>query len=174
MLTRLTIERRLAIVIALVALLVLWLSLQVPEPSSFMAVGPRTFPYILGLAMLLSAILLFILPPRSVPSTEEREAVEHTDASVIAGDPGQEGVDEPLEWRRVLLLMGLTLLYVLLFVPLGFVLSTVPFIIVSARVLGSRHLIRDIIVAIAVAVSIYYLFTQILRVGLPEIPFLGI
>lgn len=177
--TRLTIERRLAIVIALLALLVLWLTLQVPEPSTFMAVGPRFFPYVLGGAMLLSALLLALLPPRVVPpaiteqAAEAVEAAEHTDAAVVAG-ASDEGRDEPLEWRRVLLLMGLTALYVVAFEPLGFVLSTVPFIVVSARLLGSRHWLRDVIVAVGVAVGIYYLFTQLLRVALPEMPFFGV
>ena len=139
-----------------------------------MAVGPRLFPYILGGAMLLSAALLFILPPRKpAPAKTEQIAAEHTDAATVQGvaDAGEE---EALEWRRVLALIALTALYVLAFEPAGFVIATAPFIVIAARVLGSRHWLRDMAVGVAVAGGIYYIFTQLLRVGLPGFPFGGL
>ena len=185
--------------IALVAILELWLAFQVPEPSTFLVVGPRLFPYILGGALLLSAVLLFTLPaPRATAaSNDPQRATEHADAAVVEDaaltaqarppapqttehtdaaivdrmtDVGEEK-DETLEWKRVLILMALTLVYVLAFEPLGFVLATVPFIIAAASVLGSKNWLRDIIVAVAVAVGIFYLFTQLLKVRLPGPPF---
>jgi putative tricarboxylic transport membrane protein len=169
----LTIERRLALAIAVVALLVLFLAFQVPEPSTFMPVGPRLFPTIMGGAMLLSAVLLFILPPRQSPAiTAEQAVAEHTDAAVVEGVG--EAEEEQLEWRRALILMALTFVYVLLFSLLGFILSTAPFIVAAARILGSRHIVRDVIVGVAVAVGIYFLFTELLRVRLPPMPFLDI
>jgi putative tricarboxylic transport membrane protein len=170
----LTIERRLALAIAVVALIVLFLAFQVQEPSTFMPVGPRLFPTIMGGAMLLSAVLLFVLPPRQAPAiTTEQVVAEHTDAAVVEG-VGEAEEEEQLEWRRVLSLMALTFVYVLLFSMLGFILSTAPFIVGAARILGSRHIVRDIIVGVAVAVGIYLLFTRLLHVGLPSMPFLDI
>lgn len=167
----LTIERRLALVIALIALLELWFTLQVPEPSTFMVVGPRLFPYVLGGGLLLSALLLFLLPvPKAGQTAGEQQVAEHTEAAGLEG-VASEDEESPLEWRRVLLIIGITMIYVLVFQPLGFVLTTAPFIAVAARVLGSRHWIRDGIVAIAVTLGIYYLFTQLLKVTLPGFPF---
>ena len=163
----LTIERRLALAIAALALLELWLTQQVPEPSTFMPVGPRLFPNVLGAMMLLSALLLFILPPRhSVVERQEQVVAEHTDAAPIAG-AAEAGEADELEWKRVLALMGVTAVYVLLFELLGFILATAPFIVIAARVLGSRKWLRDGLVGAAVAVIIYYLFTELLGVGLP-------
>lgn len=171
---RLTTERWLAILIALLSLLVLFLALQVPEPSTFMPVGPRLFPIALGGAMLLSAVLLFILPPRRpVAKTTDQVAAEHTDAAGIEGTGSGEEKDQ-FEWARVMALIGLTFAYVLLFSVLGFILSTTPFIVIAARILGSRNLVRDLIVAVVVPSAIYFLFTEVLRVGLPPMPFLGI
>ena len=171
---RLTTERWLALVIALLSLIVLFFAFQVPEPSTFMPVGPRLFPVALGAAMLLSAVLLFILPPRqAAPETAEQATAEHTDAAGIEGVT-QAGEEGDLEWRRVLSLIALTFLYVLLFSVLGFILSTIPFIVGAARILGSRHHLRDTIVATTVAVGIYFLFTELLHVGLPPMPFLEI
>src|SRR5688500_15432687 len=173
MLSFFTIERRLALVIALVAALVLWMATQVPEPSTFMVVGPRLFPYVLGGAMLLSAVLLFTLPtPRIVTAASEQVVAEHTDAAGVVGvgdaDEGEEG---SLEWRRTLILMGITALFVAAFEPLGFVLSTAAFIVAASWVLGSRNWVRDVIAAVAVAGGVYYLFTQLLHVRLPGFPF---
>jgi putative tricarboxylic transport membrane protein len=169
----LTIERRLALAIAAVALIVLLLAFQVPEPSTFMPVGPRLFPTVMGSAMLLSAVLLFVLPPRQPPAiTTEQVVAEHTDAAVVEGVGEVE--EEQLEWPRVLSLMALTFVYVLLFSVLGFILSTAPFIVGAARILGSRHIVRDVIVGVAVAVGIYFLFTELLHVALPPMPFLDI
>ena len=158
--------------IAVVALIVLVLAFQVQEPSTFMPVGPRLFPVIMGGAMLLSAVLLFVLPPRQPPAiTTEQAVAEHTDAAVVEG-VGEAEEEEQLEWPRVLGLMALTLVYVLLFSVLGFILSTAPFIVGAARILGSRHIVRDAIVGVGVAVGIYLLFTRLLHVGLPSMPFL--
>jgi putative tricarboxylic transport membrane protein len=171
---RLTTERWLALIIAFLSLIVLFFAFQVPEPSTFMPVGPRLFPVALGAAMLLSALLLFVLPPRkAAPETAEQATAEHIDAAGIerVTQADEEG---DLEWRRVLSLIALTFVYVLLFSVLGFILSTVPFIVGAAKILGSRHLLRDSIVAAGVAVGIYFLFTGLLHVGLPPIPFLEI
>ncbi len=139
-----------------------------------MPVGPRLFPTIMGGAMLLSAVLLFVLPPRQLPAiTAEQAVAEHTDAAVVEG-VGEAEEDEKLEWRRALSLMALTLAYVLLFSLLGFILSTAPFIVGAARILGSRHIVRDVVVGVAVAVGIYFLFTALLHVALPPMPFLDI
>lgn len=171
MLSFFTIERRLALVIALVAALVLWLAAQVPEPSTFMVVGPRLFPYVLGGAMLLSAVLLFTLPtPRIVPAASEQVVAEHTDAAGVEG-VGDADEGATLEWRRTLILMGITAVFVAAFEPLGFVVSTAAFIVAASWVLGSRNWVRDVIAAVSVAGGVYYLFTQLLHVRLPGFPF---
>ncbi|HYP41276.1 MAG TPA: tripartite tricarboxylate transporter TctB family protein, partial [Chloroflexia bacterium] len=112
-------------------------------------------------------------PPRQSPTiTSEQAVAEHTDAAVVEGVG--EAEEEQLEWPRVLSLMALTFAYVLLFSMLGFILATAPFIVVAARILGSRHIVRDVIVGVAVAAGIYFLFTELLHVALPPMPFLDI
>ena len=49
----------------------------------------------------------------------------------------------------------------------GFVVSAAVFIVVVARVLGSRHLVRDVVVAVLLPVAVYLAFTRLLDIFLP-------
>ncbi|WP_305785531.1 tripartite tricarboxylate transporter TctB family protein [Symbioplanes lichenis] len=49
----------------------------------------------------------------------------------------------------------------------GFVVSAAAFVLVVARVLGSRNLLRDAIVALLLPVAIYFAFTHLLDIFLP-------
>ncbi|GID28608.1 tripartite tricarboxylate transporter TctB family protein [Paractinoplanes brasiliensis] len=49
----------------------------------------------------------------------------------------------------------------------GFVVSAALFTVVTARMLGSRHLVRDVIVAIVLPVVVYLAFTRLLDIFLP-------
>jgi putative tricarboxylic transport membrane protein len=49
----------------------------------------------------------------------------------------------------------------------GFVVSAAAFIVVVSRVLGSRHLVRDVIVAVLLPTVVYLAFTRLLDIFLP-------
>jgi putative tricarboxylic transport membrane protein len=49
----------------------------------------------------------------------------------------------------------------------GFVVSAALFIVVVSRVLGSRSLIRDVIVAAVLPTAVYLAFTRLLDIFLP-------
>lgn len=49
----------------------------------------------------------------------------------------------------------------------GFVVSAAAFVVVVSRVLGSRHLIRDVIVAVVLPTAVYLAFTRLLDIFLP-------
>jgi putative tricarboxylic transport membrane protein len=49
----------------------------------------------------------------------------------------------------------------------GFVVSAFLFIVAVSRVLGSRSLIRDLIVAVVLPLAIYFPFTRLLDIFLP-------
>jgi putative tricarboxylic transport membrane protein len=50
---------------------------------------------------------------------------------------------------------------------LGYVVATSLFLPIAARVLGSEHLVRDLVVGIGLAIVVYIGFTQFLGVRLP-------
>ena len=49
----------------------------------------------------------------------------------------------------------------------GFVVSAAAFVVVVSRVLGSRHLVRDVIVALLLPTAVYLVFTRLLDIFLP-------
>ncbi|MEO3925605.1 tripartite tricarboxylate transporter TctB family protein [Micromonosporaceae bacterium B7E4] len=57
--------------------------------------------------------------------------------------------------------------YVLLLDPAGFVLASAVFFVACARILGSRHWLRDVTVGVPLAVGVYYGFTRGLDITLP-------
>ncbi|GIG91169.1 tripartite tricarboxylate transporter TctB family protein [Plantactinospora endophytica] len=78
--------------------------------------------------------------------------------------------DEPAAEVRALppaLVSAALLGYVLLLAPVGFVLASALFFVACARILGSRAWLRDIAVAVPLALGVYYGFTRGLDITLP-------
>ena len=59
---------------------------------------------------------------------------------------------------------------IVLWRPLGFILTAALFLVAGAWVLGSRSPIRDILAGVLVAVGTYALFTRLLGLELPTGP----
>jgi putative tricarboxylic transport membrane protein len=116
-------------------------------------VGPKAVPVVVGVLLLLVALLL----------TRDVLRGGHGEAE------GGEDVDlsEASDWRTVLLLAGAFLLNVALVERAGWVISGAVLFFGSAYALGSRHLVRDPLIAVALSVGSYYLFAVGLGIGLP-------
>lgn len=69
--------------------------------------------------------------------------------------------------RPVLVTAALLAGYVLAFERLGFVAATMIYLPLQARILGSRRLVRDAIVAVALTMVAYAVFDRVLDVKLP-------
>jgi putative tricarboxylic transport membrane protein len=116
-------------------------------------IGPRVFPYIIGSMMLLLAVLLAIATWRGdVPQGEEGEDVDLT---------------TPPDWRTVGKLVGMLVLNLLLVNVLGWAITGALLFAGCAWALGSRTLVRDVIVGAALAVGSWYFFYVALGVPLP-------
>ena len=61
--------------------------------------------------------------------------------------------------------------YALLFEPLGFVLSSFLVVASLSTYYGNRNIIIGLLVSLGVPLVIYYIFTHLLKVSLPEFPF---
>lgn len=133
-------------------------SLQIP-PSSFTnaAVGPRVMPIAIGIALALAAVALIA---RSLRGPPERTEVPREET------PPQSPV-------RFAVIVGLLVAYILLFLPLGYVLSTFLFILSVTMYLERGHPVRNVIYALVFSLVVYFVFTALLGVALPQSP-LGI
>ena len=137
----------------LLAGIVLVEAYRIREGTGFQALGPRAFPLAIGIGLLVLGILLLV---RTTLRPDEE----------LAKQAGEE--ESATHWPTVGLALGALVGYVLALSPLGYIGATAVFVPVQARILGSRHPLRDFLVAVPVAVGIFFFFTEFLGVRLPE------
>lgn len=120
--------------------------------GGYAASGPRFVPLIVAIALIvLSALFLartFVRPDLDLAESSAAE-------------------DDATHWATPLLLVVGLVVYVWLLEPLGYPLATALFFIVVARLLGSRSLVRDGVIAIVLGFGLFFAFTQSLGVSLP-------
>jgi hypothetical protein len=79
-------------------------------------------------------------------------------------------VTEPIDGRPFGYTVAATAAFLFAFVPLGFIIGATAFLIAQARILGSRHLLRDSIASLLFIAGLYVLFVQGLTIALPKGP----
>jgi len=72
---------------------------------------------------------------------------------------------------RIIASLVAFLAYALLFETLGFVLSSVLVAGTLSTYYGNRNILVGILVSVGVPIGIYFVFTRLLKVSLPEFPF---
>ena len=116
-------------------------------------VGPRVFPYVVGGAMIVLAVLLAVATARGdVAQGEEGEDIDLT---------------TPIDWVTVGKLVGILVLNLLLVNVLGWAITGALLFAGCAWALGSRTLLRDLIVGAVLSVSSWYFFYVALGVPIP-------
>jgi putative tricarboxylic transport membrane protein len=116
-------------------------------------VGPRVFPYVIGaVTVLLGGLLVLATLRGDVPEAEGGEDVD---------------LRQPADWVTVLKLVGVLMFTVLTISFLGWAISGAILFVGSAWSLGSRTLVRDVIVGLVLSVSSWYAFHEGLGVILP-------
>lgn len=116
-------------------------------------VGPRVFPYVIGAVTVLLGVLLAVATLRGdVPEAEGGEDVD---------------LRQPADWVTVLKLVGVLMVTVLTVSFLGWAISGAILFVGSAWSLGSRTLVRDVIVGLVLSVGSWYAFHEGLGVILP-------
>ncbi|MDR7253535.1 putative tricarboxylic transport membrane protein [Nocardioides sp. BE266] len=116
-------------------------------------VGPRVFPYVIGAVTVLLGVLLALSTLRGdVPEAEGGEDVD---------------LRQPADWVTVLKLVGVLMVTVLTVSFLGWAISGAILFVGSAWSLGSRTLVRDVIVGLVLSVGSWYAFHEGLGVILP-------
>jgi len=116
-------------------------------------VGPRAFPYAIGAGTVVLGVLLAVATFRgSVPEAEGGEDVD---------------LRQPADWVTVLKLVGVLLATALTVSFVGWALSGGLLFVGAAWALGSRTLVRDVIVGFVLSVLSWYFFHEGLGVILP-------
>ena len=116
-------------------------------------VGPRLFPMVIGIGLLVMAVVLAIAIPRG--SRGEADAGEDIDPNL------------PSDWRTVGLLIAMFVALIVLVVPLGWAIASALFFAGCATVLGSKHYVRNILIGVVLSVGSFYAFYSGLGIPLP-------
>ncbi|MFI7062749.1 tripartite tricarboxylate transporter TctB family protein [Kribbella sp. NPDC050124] len=128
-------------------------ALRLPELQARGPVDAKTIPLAVGGLLILTAVLLAINILRG--GRGEQEAGEDVDLG--------HGSD----WKTLGLLAAAFLANILLIERLGWPVSGAVLFFGTTYALGSRHLIRNAIISIALSVGTWYLFNLALGIALP-------
>ncbi len=127
----------------------------VPSPSTGDPVGPRAFPYLLGICLVIAAVLLLLEIRRSHKRAE----------------PPQPTGDRQRDWRHLVAIGGVAILtgvYFYLFEVLGYVLSTVSYLILLMAYFNRGRWLMNVLTSVLFGVATYWLFQYVLGVSLPK------
>ncbi len=116
-------------------------------------VGPKLFPMVIGVGLVLLAVILAVAIPRG--SMGEADAGEDIDP------------DRPSDWRTVGLLVGIFVATILLVEPLGWTITSALMFAGAATVLGSKHHVRNIVIGVVLGIASFYAFYSGLGIPLP-------
>jgi putative tricarboxylic transport membrane protein len=143
-------DRIIGVLTLLLAAVYLYATAQIPTLEIGDPLGPKAFPILLGIALILAAILLFFetLKPDDTP-----------------------GANVPRESLRHLWLIGgvtiWTALYFGVFDRVGYLVSTTVYLLVLTAVFNRGKWLANVLTSILFAVGSYVLFVKILGVTLP-------
>ncbi len=116
-------------------------------------VGPKLFPIVIGVGLLLLAVILAIAIPRG--SKGEADAGEDIDP------------DAPSDWRTVGLLVAMFVATIVLVEPLGWAITGALLFAGAATVLGSKRYLFNIGIGVVLSVGSFYAFYSGLGIPLP-------
>ncbi|MCW5635959.1 MAG: tripartite tricarboxylate transporter TctB family protein [Rubrivivax sp.] len=152
--TRLPGERIFTPVLLVASCFMLWQAFRISKFESITSAG--FFPMLAALTMVISVVVV---------------AVRDRHAPIEAAAPGESG------WRHfVRRLLPLEVVsftaaiaaYMLLLEPLGFVLASYLFLVVSMALLGSRRPVLNLVVSAVSLAAIYAVFQTVFSVVLPK------
>jgi putative tricarboxylic transport membrane protein len=141
----------LAAVLLLIGSGLFWTAL-VAAGGDFSLQGPRLAPVVVTGAWVIIAGFYLVMQLRPQPASEDVE--------------DEEGAESP-GWLAPAGVAAALVGFAIALEYAGFVVSAALFIVVVSRVLGSRILIRDVIVAVVLPTAVYLAFTRLLDIFLP-------
>lgn len=152
-------ELALAALVAVVGVVVLVDAYRIVAPATSNAVGPRFFPLVVGVLLVVAGSWLAV--------------------DVLRGGTGQPEIEEdidlarPSDWRTLALLTAAFVVHALLIKPAGWPVAGAVLFWGTAAALGSRSWLRDAAVSVTLAVIVYLVFARGLGVSLPAGPLFG-
>lgn len=128
-----------------------WATAQIPTLELGDPLGPKAFPRLLGIGLLISAGMLFMEMMRDRKKPKSEAAAKWT--------------WEPYEWVVVAISVW-TALYILVFEPLGFMISTTVYLLALFAYFNRGRWLMNVLTSVLFSVIGYFAFTKLLGVNL--------
>lgn len=135
-------------------------------PGDTEVIGPAAFPTVLSLVLVLAGLALLVSGLRSKPDDGITAEIMQIDDSHDVNellDPEEPSV--PLQ--RLLLVVATFAAYCLILIPLGFLLATTAYLMVTTCLVDAAKWKRNLLFSVAFSAMVYVSFTQLLGVELP-------
>lgn len=136
------------LLLAAVGILIAWSTSQMRVPPMHARVGPQVFPYFAAAALLVVGACFVAQALRDSPN----KLVADTDRT---------------EWLSLGFIVAGFLFQILFITTLGFILSSTVLFVAVALGFGSRHYVRDVVIALLLSAGAYFTFTKLLNLQLP-------
>jgi putative tricarboxylic transport membrane protein len=128
--------------------LVAWSTSLMRVPPMHAKVGPQVFPYFAAAALAFLGACFIV---QSLRNSHEKLAAD----------------TEQTEWVSMALIVAGFAIEIALIKPLGFILASSLLFLCISLAFGSRHYVRDIVVALLLSSAAYFTFTKLLNLQLP-------
>jgi putative tricarboxylic transport membrane protein len=150
-------EFALALGVIVLGAVVLWQTRDIRITPMNSRIGPRVIPYIVGSGLVVVGLWF---------------AVEILLGRTTRAGGGEDSEDAdptlPTDWGTIGFIAISLVVYLYLIERAGFIIASSVLFFGAAFGMGSRRILRDVAIAIAVSVSIYFIFTRGLSLRLPE------
>lgn len=144
-----TINQRLSVILLIIAIGYLILTYQLPS-YGYTEVDANVIPNVLGWVLVILSIGLYFTNDSETEEQKKRRDIPKKEVFVL------------------LAVAAFLLVYIMFLEALGFVLMTAFFIFFCSWFLGYKKYITNVIVSIIFPVFMYLMFTEFLRVSLPQ------
>ncbi|MQA85901.1 MAG: hypothetical protein GEV03_15070 [Streptosporangiales bacterium] len=133
-------------------------ALRIPAPSTGSAagLGPDVVPLVIGLALAAASAAL----------AAQGLLAARTGGGVGGGSP-EDAEERPENARKLIVVAMMLLGYILVFIPIGYLLSTFAFLLAATTFLDRAHWRRNVAYAVVFPLVVYLVFTRGLQVQLP-------
>ncbi|MGG3738638.1 tripartite tricarboxylate transporter TctB family protein [Aeribacillus pallidus] len=142
-------NRKISVILLLFAVFYLYLSYQLPE-FPYAIVDSDVLPKGLGFLLIVLSIALFIENKPETEAEKEKRNLKKEELTIL------------------LTILGMILLYIWLLEWVGFVLTTIAFLLVTTRLLGYQNWKVNSLLAVLFTFTVYFSFNYLLSIYLPQ------